>query len=306
MGTKIVKLSFRGSVHFGERRLSDSEYVCDAGTLFSALFVESLRMGAADEFVEAVRHGNCCISDAFPYIGERLYIPKPMIAVRGDKEGPADATSKVRKASKKLKYIPVDSLGDYLSGSLDVVAESDCFHLGKSFVRTKVNLERSGSEDAEPYHVGGFSFDPGCGIYFIWQGEYDLAPTLEQLSFAGIGGKRTSGYGSFDFEVIDAGAFPLSDGDSGDSRAMLLSSASPCEEELTDALLLGAQYRLVRKGGFVQSATHAATPRKKRDLWVFCPGSVFERRFEGDVFDVNDTPAGHSVYRYARAMWMEV
>lgn len=306
MGTKIVKLSFRGPVHFGERRLSDSEYVCDAGRLFGALFAESLRMGMAHEFVEAARCGNCRISDAFPYIGERLYIPKPMIAVHRDSEGPSDTTSKVRKASKKLKYIPVDLLGDYLSGSLDVVAESSRFHLGKSFLRTKVNLERSRSEEAEPYHVGDFSYDPGCGIYFIWQGEYDLTPALEQLSFAGIGGKRTSGYGSFDFEVIEVGAFPLSDEGSRGSRAMLLSSASPCEEELTDALLSGACYRLVRKGGFVQSANHAATPRKKRNMWVFCPGSVFEGRFAGDVFDVNDTPGAHPVYRYARAMWMEV
>ena len=87
---------------------------------------------------------------------------------------------------------------------------------------------------------------------------------------------------------------------------MLLTSALPREDELTDALLEGAKYHLVRKGGFVQSASHASTPRKKRSMWLFAPGSVFERRFEGDVFDVNATPGAHPVYRYARAMWMEV
>lgn len=306
MGAKVVKLSFRGPVHFGEKRLSDSEYVCDCATLFSALFIELLQMGAADDFLDAARSGDCLISDAFPYIGTRLYLPKPMVAVRGDDGGLSDESSRARKASKKLKYIPADSLGSYLAGTFDCVEELDRFRLGKSFLRTKVNLERVTSEDAEPYYVGGFSFEPGCGIYFVWQGEYDLVPALEQLSFSGIGGKRTSGYGSFGFEVLDACALSLSGGIVDGHRGMLLSSAAPREEELTDELLANAHYRLARKGGFVQSATHAATPRKKRDLWTFCPGSVFGGGFEGDVFDVNDTPGGHPVHRYARAMWMEV
>ena len=87
---------------------------------------------------------------------------------------------------------------------------------------------------------------------------------------------------------------------------MLLSSALPREDELTDALLEGARYHLVRKGGFVQSASHAPTPRKKRSLCLFSSGSVFEGCFEGDVLDVNATLGAHPVYRYARAMWMEV
>ena len=165
---------------------------------------------------------------------------------------------------------------------------------------------RETSEDAEPYHVGGFQFKPGCGIYFVVSVSYDCEPLLEQLSYSGLGGKRSSGYGRFAFEILDASPFSLV-GDGGScERAMLLTSALPCEEELTDDLLAGAKYRLEKKGGFVQSAHHSATPRKKRSMWLFVPGSVFGRRFCGDVFDVNATAGAHPVWRYARALWMEV
>ncbi len=55
-----------------------------------------------------------------------------------------------------------------------------------------------------------------------------------------------------------------------------------------------------------QQQAEIATLQKKRDLYVFSAGSVFRRGFEGDVFDVNATPGAHSVYRYARSLWMEV
>lgn len=307
MATRMVKLTFQAPVHFGDGRLSDGEYTCDAATLFSALFIEALKAGCADELLAAAKSGDFSISDAFPYIGERLYIPKPMACVSEPAASSAESgDSRARKANKALKYIPADKLGDFLSGSFDFVGELERFNNGVSFLRTKVNLTRSTSEDAEPYHVGGYRFAPECGLFFLVGGTYDVRPLMEQLSYSGIGGKRSSGYGRFTFEVREDAPLHLVDGSSFGERAMLLTSALPREAELTDSLLEGARYHLVRKGGFVQSTSHAPTPRKKRSLCLFAPGSVFERCFEGDVLDVNATPGAHPVYRYARAMWMEV
>lgn len=305
MGEKIIKLSFRGPVHFGGGRLSDAEYACDAGTIFSALFIEALGMGRADELLGAFSSGSCAISDAFPYVGKRLYLPKPMGPTRQHpEEKQISSDSRARKAGKKLKYVPADRLEDYLGGTFDAVAELERFNIGASQLRTKVNLTRETKEDADPYFVGGYSFNESCGIYFIYSGDYDLSALLDRLSFSGLGGKRTSGYGAFEYKIEDSGLRKERRGEG--RRQMLLSSAAPREMELTDDLIADAKYRLERKGGFVQSASHASTPRKKRDLWVFRPGSVFDGQFEGDIFDVNDTPGGHPVYRYARAMWMEV
>lgn len=307
MADRIVKLSFGGPVHFGARRLSDGAYTCDAATLFSALYIEALQEGCAEELLHAAKNGDLQLSDAFPYIGERLYVPKPMLGnVRKDAQRAEASDSRERKANKKLKYIPLAFLNDFLTGDFDFIDALGQFDLGTSFARTKVNLAWATSDDAEPYHVGAFSYNPGCGIYFVVRGPYDAASLFERLGYSGIGGKRTSGYGRFSAHILSADGFGDRLSSSASGRAMLLSSSAPKESEMTDELLAGAKYHLNRKGGFVQSATHAETFRKKRDMWTFAPGSVFLRGFEGDVFDVNATPGSHPVFRYARAMWMEV
>ena len=317
MESKIFKLAFQGPVHFGSGRLSDAEYTCDAATLFSALFIEALALGCPDELLHAANCGDCTLSDCFPYIGSTLYVPKPMGITFFEEEAGSEkeADSRSRKAGKKLLYIPARSFNEYLKGNFDFIQELEHFKLGQSALRTKVNLERATSNDAKPYHVGGYSFYSGCGIYFIYQGKYDIEPLVKSLSFSGIGGKRSSGYGMFTYTIEDVSCLnavlahetsTLGVSASEEKQFMLLSSAAPNKDELTDELLRHASYKLERRGGFVQSITHAQTPRKKQDMWVFRPGSLFSCTFEGSVFNVNKTADAHAVYRYARALWMEV
>lgn len=310
MSERVVKLAFRSPVHFGNGRLADGAYVCDAATIFSALYIEALRMGCAGELLEAAKEGELCLSDAHPYIGDTLYVPKPVgqvdpLALSSD--GLTERDPRARKAAKKLTHLPLSRLSDYKDGRLDCAGELERFTLGVSSLRTNVNLSRKHGQDAEPYHVGSFSFAPDAGLYVIIRGSYDVMPIFDQLGYSGIGGKRSSGYGRFDCQVTETEDVRiLSDSGSGEVPLMLLSSAAPAFCELDNDLLEGAGYRLIRKGGFVQSVTHSKTPQKKRDLYVFAAGSVFRHAFEGDVFDVNATPGSHAVYRYARAMWMEV
>ena len=157
--------------------------------------------------------------------------------------------------------------------------------------------------------MGGFSFEKNAGLYFILLGEFSgFDGLLEQLSYSGLGGKRSSGYGRFSFDIVDC---PLqvcvfSEPSGGADRFMLLSTCFPSPDELTDDLLAGARYRVVRKGGFIQSSTCSESFQKKRDMYLFASGSVFAHRFVGDVFDVSNGYGSHPVYRYARAMWMGV
>lgn len=309
MDEKIVRLSFLKPVHFGAGRLSDNGFTFDAATFFSALYIEAIRLGCASELLAAAREGDLTLSDAFPYMGDTLYLPKPM--VRPSKRRVAN-DSRARKAAKKLDYIPVDRLGDYLAGSLDPVKECKRFDVGTSGVHTKVNLTYEHKDDAEPYHVGSFSFKSNAGVYVVVRGGYDLKELLGSLQYSGIGGRRSSGFGRFEFQidtfnlVTHAGALNSDVSGAGVSKQLLLSTAMPTQAELGDDLLVGARYKLVRRGGFVQSTAHNAMPQKKRDLYLFAAGSVFMRTFTGDVFDVNATDGAHPVYRYARAMWMEV
>jgi CRISPR-associated protein Csm4 len=299
MDTRIVKLAFSAPVHFGDGRLSGSGFACDAATLFSALFIEALRLGRGDDLLEAARSGGFAISNVFPYVGDTLYLPRPMLEVGGNSDA---GDPIVKKAFKKLNYVSAEHFGDYLAGRLNPLTELDEFKLGKPALQTKVNLTRESKNDADPFHVGGFSFYDGAGLYFLLQGAFDIEPLLDQLQYSGLGGERSSGYGRFHYQLSDGTLRVNSQMPSN----ILLSSAAPTREELTDDLLNGARYLLERKSGFVQSQTHNANPQKKRDFYVFVAGSAFPRRFAGDVFDVNATPGAHPVYRYARAMWMEV
>ena len=319
MDATIVKLSFQGPVHFGAGRLTDGAYTCDAATLFSALYIEAIRMGEAEGLLAAARRGDLALSDAFPFVGSTFYLPKPMTApgTFEQKAGAKPGDSRERKANKKLGYVPAAKYADYMAGRFDAVAELARFKPGVSSLQAKVNLERLNGPDAEPYYVGGFSFAPNAGLYFLVQGSYDCRPILEQLSYSGIGGRRSSGYGRFTYAVapakelgcslsLGAAAGGSAGAAGGSGTSVLLSTAAPTEAELGDGLLAGARYRLVRKGGFIQSATHSDSPQKKRDLYLFAAGSTFVRRFEGGVFDVNATAGAHPVYRYARAFWMGV
>ena len=316
METRLFKLSFKSPVHFGDGKLDGAKCSCDAATLFSALYIEALRMGCESELLAETRAGRMLLSDAFPFIGSDYYLPKPMVVfeIQDDLNGGATkrGDSRAKKAFKKIQFVRSTSYDAFLQGVLDPLAELEAFKLGVRSLRMGVNLERRSSDDAEPYGVGGFSFFDNAGLYFMVNGSYDIAPIVEQLQYSGIGGKRSSGYGRFSFDVVEdassciskpilSNALPESCG-----RLLLLSSAAPSEDELSDELLKGSSYRLERKGGFVQSSTHAQSPQKKRDFYVFASGSVFNRPFVGDVFDVNMTSGAHSVYRYARPLWMEV
>ena len=308
MASKVVKLTFETPVHFGRRRLTDSEYTCDAATIFSALYMEALNMGCADELLQAARSGEFTISDAFPYIEDTLYIPKPMLAIASGNnmlQSVKQEDSRSRKASKKLKFIPASKFESFIAGSFDFLAEVEKFKLGTSSLHTKVNLTYENSNDAQPYHVGAYSFNKACGVYFVVDGSYDAKPLFEQLAYSGLGGKRTSGYGRFLYEIIDNAPFKLLRDNTNNKKLMLLSSAIPTEDELTQNLIDSAKYHLQRKSGFVQSVNHATSPQKKRDMYTFAPGSIFNKAFDGGIFDVNMS-GEHPVYRYAKAMWMEV
>ena len=309
MALKTIRLYFRAPVHFGSGRLSDGGFTCDAATLFSALFIEALHEGCHEELLARVSKGSMAFSDAFPFAGSSNFLPRPMLppeVVNSDMQRKAsERDSRWRKAAKKLEYVSSDHYGEYLRGELNPICELERFDVGVASARTKVSLVNRDFGDAEPYHVGAFSFKSGAGLYFLYEGEYDLRPLLDQLAYSGIGGKRSSGYGRFDYEVLDGS--PLDKvKPSGLCRWVLLSSAIPTDEELSDSLLEDARYRLVKKSGFVQSESHSARPQKKRDAFCFAPGSTFARRFVGDIVDVNATAGSHPVYRYARAMWLEV
>ena len=87
MDYKIYMLSFTTPVHFGTGVLSESSINFCADTLFSALYIEALKLELADQLYNMVEEGKLLFSDAFPYIGKQYFLPKPMLYVEPKDQG---------------------------------------------------------------------------------------------------------------------------------------------------------------------------------------------------------------------------
>lgn len=310
MEYSVYKLEFKTAVHFGEGTLNDSAQTFPADLLFSALYMEAIKMNCADSFYETVQKGDLLFSDAFPYVGDTYLLPKPMVYIErrsGNNLEQDDKQAKEAKKFKKMKFIPVEKLEEYLTGRMTPDQnDMEDFGAAQQQVMAAVRSER---EDTLPFHVGRFSYLKGNGLYLIIayreeESLYLLEDLLDSLSCTGIGGKKSSGLGKF---VLKTGAhteFLQQRLKKEASRWMLLSTALPRDEELDEAME-GASYLLQKRSGFVASEQYAKTWQKKKDLYVFSAGSCFKNRFEGDIYDVSDG-GNHPVYRYAKPLFMGV
>ena len=148
----IYQLEFKTGVHFGTGMLNESACTFKADQIFSALYIEALKLNLQQQLYDAVKKGNLLISDAFPYIGQQYMIPKPMIYVEPVNRG----ESKQKKAYKKMKFIPVECLIDFLNGKMDLS-----------------NDPIFSADDGSCPHRGGDSAVPGWNI-LLWRGMWPV------------------------------------------------------------------------------------------------------------------------------------
>jgi len=340
MNHSIIRFNFSTPVHFGKSKLEDGEMCFSADTLFSALFLEAMKEGKEKLLLEYVQEEKLLFTDAFPYSvkqdgskGKKEYcyfLPKPMCPVeRGEEEGREKEHSILKKAYKKLKYLSMDSLSDYLEGKLDPLEELKKQNFGSFFSQEMVRILED--EDNLPYRVEQFQFAEDAGLYCIFSTEDEdvedfLVDLLESLSYVGIGGKRASGKGKFSIaagvlgeemaEKIKLAGKGKEDSLASDSAGslvkktkessyLLLSSAMAKAEEDLESILEDASYLLQKRSGFIYSESYAKEQRRKKDFFSFQAGSCFKKPFTGDVFDVSDG-GNHPVYRYGKAVFMEI
>ena len=301
------KLKFLNGVHLGTNSLVDSNFTFGADTLFSALCHEATKMGTEklNLLVDKVRTNKLRISDALPYIGSTLYVPKPIR--KSVRKGTIDSVE--RKAMNKLSYVPVDKMEDYFAANLDVVVEQEKLSkLGGSHVRAMVGI--GNNYKSEPYHVGIYDFQDNNGLYILLAYEEDedkclFEELITALSYVGIGGKRSVGLGRFYIEKQDIDATFRSRlvGNACGAKYMTLSVELPTDEEL-DKTMLTAEFSLVKKSGFIANGNRESQEEKKKDLYVFAAGACFSTKFDGDIYQVGSD--SFPVYRYAKPLFMEV
>lgn len=310
MKYQVYKLEFNTAVHFGKRKLEDGEAAFSADMLFSALCHEANAQYGNDGIKELLQYVEACdlrFSDAFPYHDDELYIPKPMMKLEKDIE----SDSEEKKAYKKLNYIKWSQIQEYINGNFPVKdTVEELKYMGKRYIKTNASVIEG--SNTTPYSVGTFWFNRGWGLYFILafkddEVRYFVEDLLLGLELTGIGGKRSSGLGKFTLkssnDLSENCSEMLSASDEYD-RYMTLTTSMASEEEL-EKTLANAQYKLVRKSGFVASETYAQTLNRKRDFFMFQAGATFMNRFDGVVEDVS-FGGNHPVYRYGKPIFLGV
>lgn len=324
----LIRLRFNTAVHFGASDSADSlslslDHIL-ADTLFSALCHTALQLYGESEverLISMAKDGVFRLSDTMPWRvdengDDEWFLPKPMIHSNHKTEISHDEQKKL----KKLKWISVNDFQSYidsLNGGDKFDTKSKAAQFGHDEYMTRVAVTESSGNT--PYRVGLYRFCEDCGLYAIAEidDEYEerLASLMYTLGCNGLGGKVTSGLGKFDFDAADD--MILLDAHYDDATewlyraltnsyntSLLLTSSLPRDDELEKSLD-GASYLLVRRGGFAMSENFSPTPTKKRTQYFFRAGSMFERRYDGDVYIVGKG-AAHSVYRYSKPIFLGV
>lgn len=322
MNYYLYKLKFDTAVHFGSAFSALSLYTSEdhscADTLFSALCHTALSLRGQDGLERLcgyAREGKLLLSDSMPWMDETFYLPKPFASAKTEREVPAAK----RKAVKKLRWIPVEdfaAFADSLRGGKVYDAEEAQTDFGISTSMAKVQIVQG--DDSLPYQVGLYHFKDNAGLWFLAgceteeQGD-ELGVLIEGLSYSGIGGKTSAGYGKFHvedmiylnepFDEVTEWLLAALDRSSA-ARQLLLSTSLPSDEELT-ALLPEAEYMLTRRAGFIQSETYAQENRKKLSQVFLSAGSVLPGRFQARLYEVGEA-GHHPVYRLSAPLFLGV
>lgn len=321
----LYKWRFTTPVHFGKSDSALSLYgsnmnIC-ADTLFSALCHTALEMGGSErlnQLVEDAKQDRLVISDTFPWKGEEVYLPKPLY--RSEKKSKqTDPPAGIRKAMKKLNWIPVSSMTEYVH-SLETDTPFPVADIDQDFGTLLLNEKaavRTGG-DARPYQVGTYYFNKDAGLYFIAATASEeigdrLEKLQEELGLGGIGGKRTTGLGKFEVDDTILLDEPFDDDtvflknalNDRASKQLLLTTSLPKKNE-TDLALQDASYLLIRRGGFVQSEHFAKEMRKKKVQYYLKAGSVLRHSYKGDLYQVGSPDGRHPVYRYSKPIFLGV
>ena len=160
MKYSIYKLEFQTGVHLGTGMLNESEYTFRADQLFSALYIEALKLECEKQFYDCVKRGKLLFSDAFPYLGKTYMIPKPMIYVEPKVRG----ISEQKKLFKKIKFISIEQIEEFLNGTMNL-SENPMKNYGTYIQQSMANVRCE--EDTVPYRVGTFYFSKDNGLYVI-------------------------------------------------------------------------------------------------------------------------------------------
>lgn len=307
MEYKIYKMYFKTGVRCGTGKIESNSIEIPSDIIFSAIINEASKANEKilQDILDSFKEKKIILSDAFPFIDAEYLLPKPLISFTKN-----DGDSSEKKLYKKIDHIPISVFNEYVRGNSDpreILNKTE--NLGLIQIDTKIQKRIEG--DNEIYNLSYFRFNKNNGLYFILGFEDErleklLHHLIYSIGITGIGGKKTSGLGKF--EIIEE-ELPnnILNKINSEKANMLLTSSMAREDEL-EKIDEDSNYALIRRGGFIYSEDKIGRKnnvKRKRTMHFFKSGSIFNKKFEGDIFRVDDGFV-HPVYRYGIPMWLEV
>lgn len=314
-------LNFRSPLHLGRRGvgLEETEISIPADTLFSAI-CQTWRTFYGEEvltdFLAQYETGEpFLLTSAFPFAGDTRFFPKPLIDLDVDADDDRKKLKKVRFLSEKRFRQTVND-EPIAFNSDDLINEGQLWIHGdersrfqdnpivwKTDKRPRVTLDRQSSA-SEIWHLKAVKFEKGCGLWF--DAKFDTEETqtrietiLRVLGDTGIGGERSTGYGSFDLHSEPADPQPEPESD----RFITLAPICPRDADELDRLIQGDNvgYTLEERSGWIGSSEGSGLRRQQ--VWMFAEGSVLSGNGAriGRLVDLKPEACPHPVWRYAYA-----
>lgn len=310
MEFQIYRLKMEAA-HFGQGDLTRTSPVFTADRLFSALFMEALKMDCAEEFLRCCQEDEIAFSDGLLY-QQGVFLPKPIGLPRHKQQERADVQSartnrKRMKLSKAIEFIHEDDFESYIAGNYeyleDLVTAQDNLYQIESL--TKNAVSRLPVEDTELYRLSYVRYHENTELAVIGTKNDLFTRLLDSLQTTGIGGKRTQGLGRFVLTVETIQGF-LADKITVSSKrpVMLMTTSFPITEDLHTALDKSS-YLITKASGYAYSPS-VHEQYRKQDLYKFQTGSVFARSFRGDIFDVAPDNFPHPVWNYAKPLFLKL
>lgn len=316
---KIIKLCNLSPLHIGTGRDNYATSTEELGSdTLSAALTAILAQVSGDIDAHAFM-SSFAISSAFPFIGEQLFLPKPLgrLAVDGcDKET-------IRKKLKKLKYIELSQWQQIVSGQALQITEEQLsgeFLLAKGSnsekpystqVNQRVTVSRD-EGDATPFYFKWQYYSPAAGLFCIVDANEQtmslIQKLFELLGETGIGSDKSIGGGKFTIETADIELPQIEAADA----TLLLSHYIPTKDELESLDLETARYELLHRSGYMAGSTIPEFQHLlKKSIYMFKSSSIFSgvHNLKGKIADV--TPSWndermHKVLRSGRPITLPV
>ncbi len=329
-------LNFRSPLHLGRRGvgLEETGILIPADTLFSAI-CQTWRMFYGEEpltdFLAQYEAGEpFLLTSAFPFAGDSRFFPKPLINLNVNADDDRKKLKKIRFLSER-RFRQIVNSESVASDRADLIRDKDLINDGQLWIhgddkclpavwetdkRPRVTLDRQSSA-SEIWHLKAVRFHKGCGLWFdakfrTEETQTQIETILRVLGDTGLGGERSAGYGTFEFDSKPA--TPRSDQDSKQleseseaDRFVTLSPVCPRDADELNRLIQGdVGYTLEERSGWIGSAE--GSHLRRQQVWMFGEGSVLGGKGTqvGRLVDLTPDACPHPVWRYAYAWPLKI